>query len=54
MEKTLIDGKVYFDREHDRELREALEQEKQALLEKERGEKPDTPRVTTDGEEVER
>jgi imidazolonepropionase-like amidohydrolase len=54
VEKTIIDGQVYFDREHDRALREALAQEKQALLEKERGEQPERPRVTTDGEGVER
>jgi imidazolonepropionase-like amidohydrolase len=54
VEKTLIDGQVYFDREHDLARRQALEQEKQALLEKERGKKPERPRVTTDtaGEEV--
>ncbi|UCG86932.1 MAG: amidohydrolase family protein [Gemmatimonadota bacterium] len=55
VEKTLIDGQVYFDREHDRALRQQLEQEKQALLEKEEGEQ-ERPRVTTDSdwEEVQR
>jgi imidazolonepropionase-like amidohydrolase len=54
VEQTLIDGQVYFDREHDLARRQALEQEKQALLEKERGKKLERPRVTTDaaGEEV--
>ncbi len=54
VEKTLIDGQVYFDREHDLARREQLEQEKQALLDKERGKKPERPRVTTDtaGQEV--
>jgi len=55
VEKTIIDGLVYFDREHDRALRQQLEQEKQALLDKEKG-KQDKPRVTTDadGQEVQR
>jgi imidazolonepropionase-like amidohydrolase len=55
VEKTLIDGQVYFDRDHDRALRQELEQEKQALLEKEKG-RQQRPRVTTDsdGEGVER
>jgi len=52
VEKTIIDGQVYFDREHDKALRQQLEHEKQMLLEKERGKKPERPRVTTD-EEVE-
>ena len=56
VEKTLIDGLVYFDRDIDRERREALQQEKQALLDKERGKTPDTSRPITDadGEEVQR
>jgi imidazolonepropionase-like amidohydrolase len=55
VEKTIIDGLVYFDREHDLALRQQLEQEKQALLDKEKG-KQDKPRVTTDadGQEVQR
>jgi imidazolonepropionase-like amidohydrolase len=55
VEKTLIDGQVYFDRDHDRALRQELEQEKQALLDKEKG-RQQRPRVTTDsdGEGVER
>jgi imidazolonepropionase-like amidohydrolase len=52
VEKTIIDGLVYFDREHDRALRQQLEQEKQALLDKEKG-KQDKPRVTTDAEDQE-
>jgi imidazolonepropionase-like amidohydrolase len=56
VEKTLIDGLVYFDREVDHERREALEQEKQALLEKERGQQSESSRPITDidGEEVQR
>ncbi len=56
VEQTLIDGQVYFDREHDRALREQLEREKETLLEKERGGEGRRPRVTTDGpgEEVSR
>jgi adenine deaminase len=56
VEQTLIDGQVYFDREHDQALREQLRQEKDALLEKERGGEGRRPRVTTDGpgEEVTR
>ncbi len=53
VEKTIIDGQVYFDREHDKALRQQLEHEKQMLLEKERAKKAERPRVTTD-EEVER
>jgi imidazolonepropionase-like amidohydrolase len=49
VEKTLIDGQVYFDREHDQALRPQLEEEKQALLEKEKG-KERRPRVTTDSD----
>lgn len=49
VQKTLIDGRVYFDREGDIAARPALEKEKKALLEKERkagekkpeGKKPD-------------
>lgn len=44
---TLIDGQVYFDRQHDLELRKQLEAEKKALMEKERGGR-ERPRVTTD------
>ena len=56
VEQTLIDGQVYFDREHDATLREQLQREKEALLEKERGGEGSRPRVTTDGpgEEVSR
>ena len=47
VEQTFIDGQLYFDREHDRELRQALQQEKQALMEKhKRGRRE---RITTDG-----
>jgi len=49
VEKTLIDGQVYFDREHDQVLRPQLEEEKQALLEKEKV-KERRPRVTTDSD----
>ena len=56
VEKTLIDGLVYFDRDVDLQRREALEQEKQALLDKERGKRPEASRPITDadGEEVQR
>jgi len=50
VEQTIVDGQVYFDREHDRALREQLRQEKDALLEKERGGEGRRPRVTTDGQ----
>jgi imidazolonepropionase-like amidohydrolase len=46
VEQTLIDGQVYFDRQADLARRQALAAEKQALLDKERGQ-PETPRVTT-------
>jgi hypothetical protein len=36
VQKTLIDGQVYFDRQHDLAARPALEKEKQALIEKEK------------------
>lgn len=36
VQKTLIDGQVYFDRKRDSEQRAALEKEKQALLDKEK------------------
>jgi imidazolonepropionase-like amidohydrolase len=43
VQKTLIDGRVYFDRQQDIASRPALEKEKKALLEKEKkaGKKPD-------------
>jgi len=44
---TIVDGKIYFDRQHDLELRRQLEAEKKALLEKAKAESP-RPRVTTD------
>lgn len=47
VEKTLIDGQVYFDRQVDLERRKALEEEKKALLEKERS-TLERPRVTTE------
>ncbi|MBI4419473.1 MAG: amidohydrolase family protein, partial [Gemmatimonadetes bacterium] len=37
VEQTLVDGQVYFDRKQDRERRKALEDEKKALLEKDKG-----------------
>ena len=46
VEQTFIDGQLYFDREHDRSLREALKQEKEALKEKHKGGRPE--RITTD------
>jgi imidazolonepropionase-like amidohydrolase len=46
VETTIIDGQVYFDREADLARRQALEQEKRALLDKERG-ITEPPRVTT-------
>jgi len=36
VQKTLIDGRVYFDRDRDVAARDALEKEKQALVEKEK------------------
>ncbi len=47
VEQTFVDGRLYFDRDHDRELRQQLASEKQALLDKSKSEAP-TPRVTTD------
>jgi imidazolonepropionase-like amidohydrolase len=47
VEQTFIDGQVYFDRQADQARRQALEAEKKALLEKERG-RTAMPRVTTD------
>lgn len=47
VEQTLIDGQVYFDRQADLARRKALEDEKKALLEKERGTPGERPRVTT-------
>ncbi len=44
---TIVDGKIYFDRQHDLELRRQLEAEKKALLDKAKAESP-RPRVTTD------
>ena len=46
--QTLIDGQVYFDRDVDLERRQALEEEKKALLAKEKGGRKERPRVTTD------
>ncbi len=44
-QKTLIDGRVYFDRDRDIAARAGLEKEKKALLEKEKaaGKKPEPP-----------
>jgi imidazolonepropionase-like amidohydrolase len=47
VEQTLIDGQVYFDRQVDLSRRKALEDEKKALMEKERGQ-GERPRVTTE------
>jgi imidazolonepropionase-like amidohydrolase len=47
VEQTLIDGQVYFDRQVDLSRRKALEDEKKALMEKEKGQ-GERPRVTTD------
>ncbi|HXV86164.1 MAG TPA: amidohydrolase family protein, partial [Gemmatimonadales bacterium] len=47
VEQTLIDGQVYFDRQVDLARRKALEEEKKALMEKDRGQ-GERPRVTTD------
>jgi imidazolonepropionase-like amidohydrolase len=51
VEKTFVDGRLYFDREHDRQLHEQLQQEKKALLDKELG-RTERPRVTTDAEGI--
>ena len=47
VEQTIIDGQVYFDRQADQARRKALEDEKKALMEREKGQ-GDRPRVTTD------
>jgi imidazolonepropionase-like amidohydrolase len=52
VETTLIDGQVYFDRDEDLRRRDALEAEKKALMDKEKGNKQ-RPRVTTDGADQE-
>ncbi len=46
VEQTFIDGQLYFDRQHDLELRDALRQEKEALLEKQKRGRRE--RITTD------
>ena len=38
-EKTIVDGIVYFDREHDKQLRKELQQERNRLMQKLAGEK---------------
>ena len=45
VQKTFIDGRVYFDRQRDIAARAELEKEKKALIEKEKksGEKPRPP-----------
>ncbi|HEV8264691.1 MAG TPA: amidohydrolase family protein [Gemmatimonadales bacterium] len=50
VDQTLVDGQVYFDRQADLARRRALEEEKRALLDKERGATPERPRVTTTAE----
>jgi len=54
-EMTLVDGLVYFDREQDKLRHQALEAEKKALLEKQRGkttqERVVTPDLQSDGRE---
>ncbi len=47
VEQTLIDGQVFFDRQADAARRKALEDEKKALMEKEKGQ-GERPRVTTE------
>jgi len=44
---TIVDGQIYFDRQHDLDLRKQLEAEKKALLDKEKAQ-TQRPRVTTD------
>jgi imidazolonepropionase-like amidohydrolase len=44
---TIVDGQIYFDRQHDLELRKRLDAEKKALLDKEKTQ-TQRPRVTTD------
>ena len=53
VEQTLIDGQIYFDRERDLARREALEQEKRALLEKEGGSERRRTGITTDNADEE-
>jgi cytosine/adenosine deaminase-related metal-dependent hydrolase len=47
VQKTYVDGKLYFDIELDRERQRAIEAEKEALMEKQRG--SSRTRVVTDG-----
>ncbi len=47
-EQVFIDGLLYFDRQHDIDRRQALEEEKQALMDKER--RSGRNRVTTDAD----
>jgi imidazolonepropionase-like amidohydrolase len=56
VDKTIIDGQVYFDRTQDLARRSALEQEKQSLLDRERGTKAESGRPITEDarEEVQR
>ncbi len=56
VDKTIIDGQVYFDRAQDLARRSALEQEKESLLDRERGTKAESGRPITEDarEEVQR
>jgi imidazolonepropionase-like amidohydrolase len=47
VQKTLIDGQVYFDRQHDLAGRASLEKEKKALLEKEKKAAEKKPEIPT-------
>ena len=52
VEQTLVDGQVYFDRQKDIARRKALEDEKKALLDKEKPATRERPRVTSMRTEV--
>jgi imidazolonepropionase-like amidohydrolase len=56
VDKTIIDGQVYFDRTQDLARRSALEQEKESLLDRERGTRAESGRPITEDarEEVQR
>ncbi len=47
VEQTYVDGLLYFDREHDKERQQQLDEERKALMEKEKPQ-GQRPRVTTD------
>ena len=52
VQQTYIDGKLYFDREHDQQVQQELDAEKQKLLERYRPQQRGTRVTTEDAEEV--